>query len=61
MLNLFINKLPFAFAVLKAPTIVKIKPKPAISKIAEISIKTKSITKDFFWLLLKKYRNFLII
>ena len=29
-------------------TIVKIKPKPTISKIVEINIKPKSINKDFF-------------
>ena len=38
----------FALAGLRAPTIEKIKPKPAISKIVETNIKIKSITKDLF-------------
>ena len=47
-LNLSMNKPPFVFAGLKAPTIEKIKPKPAISKIVAINIQPESINKDLF-------------
>ena len=49
LLNLFINKSLFVFAEInKVPTIEKIKPNPAISKIVEMNIKLNSINKDFF-------------
>ena len=47
-LNLFMNKPVDVFSRLKAPTIAKIKPKPAISKIAEMSIRPKNNNKDLF-------------
>ena len=42
------NKLFFIFTEPSAPTIVKIKPKPIISKTVAANIKQKSNNKDFF-------------
>jgi hypothetical protein len=42
------NKLVDVFSGLKEPTIEKIKPKPAISKIAEMNIRPKNNNKDLF-------------